>query len=443
MAVMLGRARDRAWANTIAVAAGAVAIAASLAVLAVDHSSLVLPIAVGLLLIGVASVDMTLVPIVAFPATLATLRVGGFVSLSDVVLGAATVIALFMLQRRGAMVMQPLILAGVAYLALMIPTLVWRPYSENLVEWAHELVLVLGSMAVGFVVGRNGRASAALGAYVLACCVVGVIAVLTTVNWFIATGALAPAYVGDLHKNTVGGMLASALIIAYARPPWLGWSRGRVGLAMAVLAAGIAASQSRQGMIAALVGMLIIATRPYVGGMRRPKLIWLVALAVAVLVAINVSSQLSSGNPFNSATERVRWYEEGLAVWRESPIVGNGLRWWYTPEFAGHIQPPNAELEVLTSGGVVGLVGFLAMFAIASWALLRLPAAYGTLGLAVVAGRFTQGQFDLYWVAGQAALLWLVAALCYGVYAKHLAEGTVIEDESPRTLDLRAAVFRR
>ncbi|MFN3866108.1 MAG: O-antigen ligase family protein [Demequina sp.] len=440
MAVSVGLPRNRAWATGAAVGSAVVVLAATLAGLAVGQSDLILPIAVGLLLLGVASVDMTLVPVVAFPATLASMRVGGFVSVSDLVLAAATIVALFMLQRRGALVMQPLVLAGAVYLALTVPTLIWNPFRENLIEWVHELVLVIGAMVVGFVAGRHGRARAALGSFVAVCSGVGIVAMFTTMTSFLSTGSFVPAYVGDLHKNAVGGMLAAALIIVYARPPWLAWPRGRNTLAFLILAGGLAASQSRQGMIAALIGMLVVAMRPYVRGMRRPKLIWLVALTVTGVVAANVNAQLSSDNPFNSATTRLDWYSQSIEVWRESPIFGRGLRWWHTPEFSGYIQPPNAELEVLTSGGIVGLAGFLAMFVIAAWSLLRLPSAYGTVGLAVVAGRFAQGQFDLYWVAGQASLLWMVAGVCYGVYALDVARGAVASDGAPRSIGLGGKV---
>jgi hypothetical protein len=46
-----------------------------------------------------------------------------------------------------------------------------------------------------------------------------------------------------------------------------------------------------------------------------------------------------------------------------------------------------------------------------------LEPVYGTVALAVVATRFTQAQFDLDWVAGQASLLWIVAGISYGVMA--------------------------
>jgi len=111
-------------------------------------------------------------------------------------------------------------------------------------------------------------------------------------------------------------------------------------------------------------------------------------------------------------------------VWLMSPIFGVGHRWWVTGHtgFSG-FQPPNAELEVLTTVGLVGLFGFLAMFASAIWMLAKMNPVYGTLGLAIVVARLVQTQFDLYWVAGQSSILWIIAGICYGVRERDRAQG--------------------
>jgi len=114
-------------------------------------------------------------------------------------------------------------------------------------------------------------------------------------------------------------------------------------------------------------------------------------------------------------------------VWLLSPLYGVGHRWW-TTFHTGHggFQPPNAELEVLSTTGILGLIGFIGMFAAAIWLLWRMDPVYGTLGLATVVGRLVQGQFDLYWVSAHASVLWIVAGICYGVRERNRAEGTVL-----------------
>lgn len=407
--------RLRAWAPAVGVSIVVLVVSTAMAVLSVGFEGLAIPVAVALLVLGVASVDMTLVPIVAVPATLALMRVGGEIAAADVALAAGTIVGLFLLRGSGALAMQPLLVAGSLYLVLAVPTLIINPYTANIVEWVHEVFLVLGSMVVGFVIGRGGRARVALSIYVSACAVLGVVAVGLALQTMIANGQFYPVYIGDLHKNTLGGMLAAAAIIAYARPPWIGWARGSAQLAVLCCGAGVLATQSRQGMIAAAVGVLIVGLRPIVRGMRRPKLIWILAAAVTAGIVYSVNQQLTEDNPYNSANARLAWFDSSISIWLEAPVFGNGLRWWYTDRFGESFQPPNAELEVLTSVGVVGLVGFLLMFLVAAVALMRMEPVYGTVAVAVIAGRFAQAQFDLYWVAGQASLLWIVAGIVYGV----------------------------
>jgi hypothetical protein len=431
--------RDRSTAGALAAAAAVLFLGTAFGLLGAWQTAFAIPLAAGLMLLGVASMDLTLVPVVSVAGTLLLMRVGDFVSVSDAVLAAAALVSLVIVRGRGVGTMRTLLYAGSVYLVLAIPTLVWRPFTDNYVEWIHEVVLVLGSMIVGFAIGREGKAHAALTLYVVACSLVGIAAAIMAFIWLIQSGQFIPVYLGVLHKNAIGGMLASAVVIAYARPPWLRWSRGWSLAAMTACWIGIFASQSRQGIVGAGVGMLIVGLRPYVRGMRRPKLIWIAAAAVAVLVAINVDQQLNSDNPYNSANARLTWYAQSIRVWQDSPIFGNGLRWWYTEQYQGSLQPPNAELEVISSVGVVGLVGFLAMFLIAAVALAKLPPVYGTMGFAVVAARFAQAQFDLYWVASAASLLWIVAGICYGVMEKDRADGTTQPlPEPPALLRLRS-----
>jgi hypothetical protein len=416
----LSAARRRVPAVAGVTAVAAVAVGLGLAAAGLGPWSLAG--AAVILLIGLAAVDLALIPVLAMPATLATMRAGGVLSFADLVLAAASVAALIKLRGRGGVALQPLIWAGLAYLVVILPTLILNRFSANYIEWAHELFLVIGSLVVGFVIAREGRAKAAFGLYGLACSAIGVAAGVIALQSFASTGAFQAVYLGDLHKNTIGGMLAAALVIAYARPRWLDWPGWFSNLVLLCSGIGVAASQSRQGMVGALVGVFIVSLRsPAIGRWAR-RAIWAAGVPIVFLVWQQVSSQLASGNQFNSAYQRLAWYAQSIDVWHSSPIFGVGLRWWYTSTFGVSFQPPNAELEVLTCVGVVGLLGFFAMFAGSSWVLLRIDPMYGTVGAAVVLARFTQAQFDLYWVAGQASLLWIVAGACIGAMVRDAAE---------------------
>lgn len=409
-----------------------VVVGVLLGVVSVINPELAIPLAASVLLVGIASIDLALIPVLVVPATLVMARVGGILSVADLVLALGAVVALLMLRGRGALSLQPLLWAGTVYLALTIPGLFFNPYAENLVEWVHEVALVLGSMIVGFVVGREGYAKLALSLYAVLCSLIGVIAIYTAVRGFGDLGEFSPVFLGDLHKNTIGGMLMVTVVIAFARPVWLEWSRGFAYATLFICGFGILAAQSRQGLIGAIVGVIIVSLRPYTQAGGPSRLLWLAAIPIVVYAVSSTQEQIEEGDRFNSANERLRWYEEAIDIWLDSPIFGVGHRWWTTDRFTDGFQPPNAEIEVLTTTGIVGLIGFLLMFAIAAWLLMRMDPMYGTLGLAVVAARFTQAQFDLYWVAGQASMLWIVAGICYGVQARDKARGIVREPVRPK-----------
>lgn len=389
-------------------------IAATIGALSTQEPMWALIAASAVLACGIIVYDPMVIVSLAVPATLLLVRVNGVLSVSDLVLAAATAIAIVMIRPRGLSSMQSLLWAGAAYSAASIPTLVLNVYSENVVEWFHELVLVLGSLVVGFAIGRTGRAKFAVGSYITGCLVIAVWAVGKFLVVFAQTGQAMEVYLPQLHKNTIGGMVSAAIVIVYARPPWLRLPSFAYWSTLTVLAAGVAVSQSRQGMIAAVAGLMLVSLRRRPETGRRPKLIWFAAVPVLIYALSMLETQLESDNRFNSAYQRLTWYQDSIDIWLSSPIFGVGLRWWYTPRFGDGFQPPNAELEVLTSVGAVGLLAFIALFAVALVALWRLDPAYGTVGAAVVLTRLAQAQLDLYWVAGQASLLWIIAGVAYG-----------------------------
>src|SRR5690606_10471424 len=109
-----------------------------------------------------------------------------------------------------------------------------------------------------------------------------------------------------------------------------------------------------------------------------------------------VREEYFSDNPHNSIRQRIDWLHEALDTWRESPVVGHGLRYWTQPDAPGTFQPPNAILEVLASSGAIGLVGFVLLMTITLVTVWRLDPRIGTLAVAVTVTRLVQSQFDLF-----------------------------------------------
>jgi hypothetical protein len=401
-------------------------VAGAVGVISARFGTYAIILAVAVLAIGLASTDIGLIPIIAFPATLLMMRAGPL-SISDVVLAAATLPAVILYNSAEAEDMRPLIWLGVIYQAALLPGLLLNPYRDNVQEWVHELFLVLGSLVVGWVVGRRGQARTALNLYILGCTIIGVWAFLYGLYMLGATGSFGPAYLPYLHKNFIGNTLAYALLLAYVRPDWMGWSKRMSWFVMIACAGGIAASNSRQAVLSVAVAVAILSLRSRQKGGGRGRLLLLALIPAVWHVGRTVYEQLTSDNPFNSASQRLTWFVESLDVWRTSPIFGVGMRWWYSDRFDAHFQPPNAFLEMLTSAGVVGLVAFIVLCAGGVWVIFRLDPRYGNAALAVMVARFCQGQLDLYWVAGQASIPWLMAGLAFGVKAYERSTAATLE----------------
>lgn len=398
-------------------------MAAALGVVAASLGSLAILLALVVLFVGLASTNIALVPLLAFPAILLPMRTGPL-SITDLVLIAGTLPAFLLYRRAEARDLQQFIWLGISYQLMLVPTLLLNPYLANLIEWAHELFMVIGGLLVGWVVGRSGFASAALRLFVLGCVVIGLWAFAEGLVMLATTHAFGPVYLPELHKNFIGDVLAFGFILAFMRPDWLGWSRRFAYPVMLACALGIAASMSRQAMVSVGATVLIMSLRGRQGGAGRGRILLLALIPGMWFVFNSLSDQLQqyeNGDRFNSASQRIVWFMQSLDIWRESPVFGVGLRWWYTQRFSETFQPPNALFEMLSSAGLLGTIGFFVLCLGGLWAALTLDPRYGNLASAILLARFTQGQLDLYWLAGLSALPWMMVGLVLGVQAMHLA----------------------
>ncbi|MFV2144762.1 MULTISPECIES: O-antigen ligase family protein [Isoptericola] len=384
--------------------------------------------ALAVLVCGLLLHDPLSVPVVAMPAVVVVERFGSGgvdLTISDIVLFGAFWIALVFAPRPFSRPMRAMLWLNALYQVATLFTVVANPYQANTVEWFHAWLLISGALVVGWAVGRSGRARLGMALFMGAC---GVLAVATVVTWGrqVAAGDLGPVYPTwpfNMHKNFAGDVISFAAVVAYARPAWLGWPKRWALPLFWLCTLAVVASQSRQAMIGLAVALVILVLRPE-PGRRRSKLILLAVAIAAVYVLTLVSDQLESDNQHNSAYQRLTWYEQALSVWNQNPAFGVGLRWWTADRADYAFQPPNAELEVLTSAGTVGLVGFLVMFAGMIVVLWRVDRRYGSLALALVVSRLVQAQFDLFWVAIQTSIPFLVAGVCLGVQALHAAQQT-------------------
>ena len=416
-----------------------VALALGVGYVAPDRPTIALGVTAAVLLLGITAAEPAAIALAAMPVLIISHRLDvgiADLSYSDAALIVAVVASLVFAPRPFSPALRNLLWLNALYQFATLFTVLVNPYRANVVEWFHAWALVSGALIVGWTAGRRGHGRFALNLLLFACLALAGITIAQGA-WQWAHGDLSPVYVSwpyGMHKNFVGTVLGFAAICAYARPRWLGWTTAHSFTAFAVYSLGLLFTQSRQAIVALGVALLVVAFRA--GLQRRRWTITLLGVVPAlVLVATLVRDQIESGNQFNSVFQRATWFGETVAVWLDSPWVGQGLRFWYTGRTAVAFQPPNAELEVLASAGVVGLIAF-AVWAIGSLRVLwSLPVQYGTVAFAVVLSRFIQSQFDLFWVAGQVSIPFVVAGLAVGALSHDQQEDAPWSD----TVIVRAA----
>ncbi|WP_066585037.1 O-antigen ligase family protein [Cellulomonas timonensis] len=416
-------------------ALGLIALGVMLSALVAERPWLTLLVGAAALLVGLTLRQPAAVPVLAIPALILINRVGdeaGGLSISDLVLFVALWPALLLGARPLSAPLRSMLWASAVYQALTLFTVVANPYAANTTEWFHSWLLIAGALLVGWAAGASGHGPLALGLYVgAAACV----AVVTCSAWLMAAadGNYGPVFLGEplmMHKNYLGCVLAFAALIVYARPRWLRWHDAWCMALLGLFLVAILASQSRQAMIGLAVAVTVVSLRPD-PTRRRSRLVLVAVVAVTVSVVSLVRDQIDSGDLHNSANQRLAWFEQSVAIWQQHPVFGAGLRWWYTDRFPERFQPPNAEFEVLSSAGAVGLVGWVLLVVVCLVALWRVDPAFGTLAFAMVLMRFTQGQFDLFWVAAQVSIPFAVAGVCLGAQA-HAARAADHSLDPPR-----------
>ncbi len=397
---------------------------------------LAIGIAGAAIVLGLTMLDPVAVPTLAVPALLVVVRVGGSgtnLSISDLALAMAFVPAVLLCHRPLSRPFATIVGLNAGYQFVTLLTLVANPYLANLVEWFHAWLLVSGALFVGWAIGAAGRGPVAVKLLMVGFTVIAV-GTLATAAASYARGQFGPVYPAwpyPMHKNFAGTVLALGAVLVYLHPAWFGWRTRRSGWLLALLLVATAVTQSRQALLGLVVVFFLVVLWPRVDR-RRSRVMLVIGAGALGVVGVMVQDQLQSGNRFNSTNQRLDWFGDAIDVWLTDPWLGVGLRWWYTDRFSIAVQPPNVELEVLTSVGVLGLIAFLALFGGAVVVLRRLDPAFGLMPAMVLIARFSQAQFDLFWTAVLGSLPWLIVGLALGEHAR--AEAAAASHERTREL---------
>ena len=394
-------------------------------------------IAVFVLALGLTLLDPLVIPTLAVPAVLIVQRVGTEsvnLSVSDVALAAAFVPAVLLCHRPLSREFATLIGLNALYQFATLLTVVANPYAANLIEWFHAWLLISGALFVGWALGRGGRGPVAIRLFMVAVAVIAASTLAAAVVQYAARdfGPVYPTWPYPMHKNFAGPVLVLAAVGVYLRPGWFGWRTRSSGWLLGLFLAAAVVTQSRQALLGMAVVFFLVVVRRRVDR-RRSRSVLLVVGVVFGVVGVMVQDQIRSGNRFNSTLQRLNWFAESVQVWLTDPWFGVGLRWWYTDRFEARFQPPNAELELLTSAGVVGLIAFAVMFGGTVLVLRRIDPAFGVLPLMVLVCRFAQAQFDLFWGAVVGSIPWLIIGLSLGAlaYAQAQAQAQAQAVRSP------------
>lgn len=401
----------RGGVATCALVAGALALGA----LTVANYMVGLAVAGGVALLAVAVADPVFLAVAAFPATLLVQRAGGSgagssLGVSDVVLALALVAVLPRVNWRAGGLLKSALVPALGYELLTLPTVLAHPNVHDSLEWGHRLVMVAGALVVGWAVGASGRAAQAASTFLAGCVVLAVVALEHAVALHFQ-----PAQFGQYQKNFIGSMMWAGAVMAHLNPPWLGVPRRFAGMSKYICVLGLLASQSKQSMIALVFVILLLAVmQPNV---RRRSALLVASLVPVVVVGIIVlETGIARSSKFNTVAVRTTALGSDLKVWLLDPVFGQGMRWFYLKPFLSYIQPPNILVETLADSGLLGLLATLVLLVGSIRLYRRMPAAVGTIAIALVLGRVVQSLFDVYWVSAGTTLPWLVAGLSVGVY---------------------------
>ena len=432
-AIIASRFRDLlpgAWAaiwRWVLVALGVV-FAVYLLLENANSGSVLTAAALGVLAVGAVLTWSTplAIALMAAPVVFVTQRLalgGADLTVSDAALAAGFGTVVLLGRRDLGPPMRALLWLNAIYQFGTVFTVIANPFPQNTVEWFHAWLLISGALVLGWGLGRAGYARLTM------LLLLGVVALIALGSFAGAiSGALHgqllqpvyPSWPWPMHKNAAGGALALGVFVAYARPDWLGLSRRWTVPLVLLFGAALVLTQSRQAMAGLLAALFILIIRRGAAG--HALFITVLAVPAVILIVLSVVEQFASGNQFNSAYARLDWMREVYALWKLSPVFGHGLRYWYVHPWA-HFQPPQAELEVVASAGVVGLLGFGIMwlgFVIVLW---RVAPRYGAVALGAVVLRITAAQFDLFWVAAQVSAPFLIAGICLGAQSLAVSQG--------------------
>jgi hypothetical protein len=142
----------------------------------------------------------------------------------------------------------------------------------------------------------------------------------------------------------------------------------------------------------------------------------LVAAALSVVAYVSIRDQLSlSKQDLTNSSAGVRFNVEHVTqgIWRTSPVVGVGLKYFNTGNYGQFAYPANSVVDnELAESGLIGLAGFvLFQIGVLAVGIRRRGSPVVAAAVGVVAGRLMHGMVDIYWTAGAVTLPFVILGI--------------------------------
>ena len=394
---------------------GILVVGAAASLLGEHQPKLAVVLVLAVAFLGFLATRPVLAAVAAVPAVYGfqSVGLGGGLGVSDVLLVVTMFLALPAIAHSPEMQSLTTLNRSFAlYALLLVPSLLVNQTGAADREVLHRFILVSGAAVVGAWLVYEHAETAALKSLLVVSTVLAVVAGLTAL-----TNGFRPAEPFGYNKNYLGSLLALTLVIMLCAPEHLAVSTSVRVPAIALLIAGTVACQSRGAILGAGAGGLLwlFAPRQGTGVAGRNRVVALLLAASFVgYSGYSVQQQFTSANKkTNSAGVRLDVEAYTRDLWRTSPVVGIGIRYFNTGNygFLG-INPNNAIDAELAESGLVGTAGFVAFHVAILLALWRRRRSQlGIAALAVVVGQLLHGQFDNYWSSGITPLPFIIAGM--------------------------------
>jgi len=399
-------------ARVTAAWAAIAALAAALGLFAVVDRKYGLIVAALVLVVGVFAADPILLVVVAFPGIFLLQRLGGGgtnLAVADALVFVGALVCLLHIRWKEAHHLRQFLVGILIYEATLILIVAVHPNRYDIVEWFHRMSYLAGSVLIGWVLARTGRARQAFRLYLLGASIIAILAMEHAVTLHFKA-----AQWGLYQKNAIGAMMWVAIVVTQVNPAWTGVSRREARVVKVLCILGLLASQSRQAMVV-LIGVLCLSMLLNPEVRRRSKLMLLGTIPLAGLLYYSFTTQFKDNPKFNTVAIRLDQYAAALKVWHLSPFFGEGMRFYNLPQFSNVGVPPSVIIENLAASGIVGSVAFAVCAVLLVRAMVKLPREVGTLGLVVLCGHLTEGLFDIFWIGSYSAAPLIVVGITIGM----------------------------